>query len=68
LSGNAQIVRCSTTEPMSGYRCSGTKRNGARCNRLLLEIEEGALYPGKFLRIKCGNCNAMNFFTGMDAG
>lgn len=64
----ARLTECSSTEDrLLGFRCSGRKRDGAPCNKLLLEMHQDAIRTGKFVRIKCKDCNAFNFFSGTDA-
>ncbi len=52
---------------MSGFRCTGRKRDGQACNKLLLEMHPDALRPGRTVRVKCKDCNEFNVFTGSHA-
>lgn len=61
------VERTSTDDRLLGYRCSGRKKDGSPCNKLLLEMHQDAIRAGKFLRVKCKDCNAFNFFSGTDA-
>jgi len=61
------VERSSTEDRLLGFRCSGRKKNGEPCNKLLLEMHEDAIRAGKFVRIKCKDCNGFNFFTGTNA-
>lgn len=58
------VDRSSTEDRMLGVRCSGRKRDGAACNKLLAELH---LTPGSTVRVKCGHCNEFNVFTGRNA-
>jgi LSD1 subclass zinc finger protein len=58
------VDRSSTDDRLLGVRCSGSKRNGSPCNKLLAELD---LTPGSVVRVKCGHCNAFNVFTGRSA-
>lgn len=68
MSGAARLVQRSSTEDrLIGFRCSGRKRDGQPCNKLLLEMHQDAIRANRFVRIKCKDCNEFNFFTGTDA-
>ena len=58
------VDRSSTEERLLAVRCSGRKRDGSACNKLLAEM---TLRPGSIVRVKCGHCNEFNFFTGRSA-
>jgi phage FluMu protein Com len=58
------VDRSSTEERLLGVRCSGRKRDGSPCNKLLAEMD---LKPGSIVRVKCGHCNEFNVFTGRSA-
>jgi phage FluMu protein Com len=58
------IDRSSTEERLLGVRCSGKKRDGTACNKLLAEMD---LKAGSIVRVKCGHCNEFNVFTGRAA-
>lgn len=55
------IDHSSTDDRLLPVRCSGRKRDGAPCNKLLAEIH---LTPGSIVQVKCGYCNEFNRFTG----
>lgn len=61
------VSSSSTADRMSGFRCTGRKRDGQACNKLLLEMHPDALRPGRTVRIKCKDCNEFNSFTGTTA-
>jgi phage FluMu protein Com len=64
----ARLVESSTTaDRLVGFRCSGRKLDGRACGKLLLEMHEDAIRAGKFVRVKCKDCNALNSFTGTNA-
>jgi phage FluMu protein Com len=58
------VDRSSTEDRLLGVRCSGRKRDGSACNKLLAEMN---LTPGSIVRVKCGHCNEFNVFTGRSA-
>jgi phage FluMu protein Com len=58
------VDRSSTEDRLLGVRCSGRKRDGSPCNKLLAEMN---LTPGSIVRVKCGHCNEFNVFTGRSA-
>ncbi len=62
------VDRSSTDDRLSGFRCSGRKRDGQGCNKLLLEMHADALRPGRTVRVKCKDCNQFNVFTGRTDG
>lgn len=65
MNQTARLVdRSSTEDRLLAVRCSGRKRDGAACNKLLAEMQ---LAPGSTVRVKCGHCNAFNVFTGRTA-
>ncbi len=58
----ARVVdRSSTDDRLLAVRCSGRKKDGTSCNKLLAEL---CLSPGSVVRVKCGHCNEFNVFTG----
>lgn len=63
-----RVVAASSTEDrLSGFRCTGRKKDGQGCNKLLLEMHADALRPGRTIRIKCKDCNQMNVVSGSTA-
>jgi phage FluMu protein Com len=58
------VDRSSTEDRLLGVRCSGRKRDGSACNKLLAELD---LKPGSVVRVKCGHCNEFNVFAGRTA-
>lgn len=40
----------------------------AQCHRRLFDSERGSLVVGRYQRVKCGRCNALNAVTGTAAG
>jgi phage FluMu protein Com len=65
-SATARLVeRSSTADRLTSMRCTGRKRDGSPCNKLLAEM---TLAPGSIVRVKCGSCNEFNTFTGRTVG
>lgn len=66
--GTARLVqRTSTDDRLQGFRCAGKKPDGRACQKLLCEMHEDAIRPGRIVRVKCKDCNALNSFAGTDA-
>jgi phage FluMu protein Com len=64
----ARLVAASSTEDrLSDFRCTGRKKDGQGCNKLLLQMHADALRSGRTIRIKCKDCNAMNVVSGSTA-